>query len=177
MEQDENEGLRFPIGRHIPVMSFNRDAVNAWISEIEGFPSRFRAVVDGIRAPELEKRYRPGGWNIRQLAYHLADSHTHILIRFKWALTEDKPLIKAYYEERFAELSDSRSGPIGIALRGLESVHERWVSLMRSMDDADFQKAFLHPETGLENSLFDRAAHYAWHGKHHLEHVKLALSA
>jgi hypothetical protein len=159
------------------VRDFERTKVDACIREIEEFPARLRAKVERLSEAQLEKTYRPGGWTVRQVAYHLNDSHTHIYIRFKWALTEDKPLIKAYFEDRWAELPDSKHGPIELPLRGLEAIHARWAALMRSMDDAAFRKSFLHPETGLENFLFDRVASYVWHGRHHLAHIDLALAS
>lgn len=177
MDNLDLQTLRFPIGTHHLVTRFDRTAVNVCITEIEKSPARLRARVTGLSEADLEKRYRPEGWTVRQVVYHLADSHTHIYIRFKWALTEEKPLIKPYQEDRWAELPDSLSGNIEIPLRGLESIHARWASLMRTMDDAAFGKAFIHPETGLENLLFDRVASYVWHGRHHLAHIDLALRA
>jgi hypothetical protein len=169
------EALKYPVGKHETVARFDRVAVNAGIAEIAAFPAKLRARLAGVHEADLEKRYRPGGWTVRQLVYHLADSHTHIYVRFKWTLTEDAPTIKAYQEDRWAELPDYR-GPVELALRGVESIHERWVALMRTMGDDDFRKAFLHPETGSHMALFDRVANYAWHGRHHLAHVDSALS-
>lgn len=169
------ERLRFPIGEHTVVDRFERAAVDAAIREIEAFPARLRKRAEGLSEASLEKRYRPGGWTVRQVVHHILDSHTNCYIRFKWALTEDKPLIKAYFEDRWAELADSKSGPIEVSLRGLEAIHDRWAALLRTMGEAEFRKSFLHPETGMENFLFDRVASYAWHGRHHLAHIELAL--
>lgn len=177
MQHGNRGNLRFPIGEHIIVECFERTAVDAAILEIEAFPARLRQTVEGLVGDALEKRYRPGGWTVRQVVHHLHDSHTNCYIRFKWALTEDKPMIKAYFEERWAELEDSKSGPIGVSLNGLEAIHARWTALLRVMGEADFRKSFLHPETGMENFLFDRVASYAWHGRHHLAHIELALDS
>lgn len=168
------EALRFPIGRHKLPAWFDRRAVDEGIAVIAALPGQVRARLAGLSDADLEKRYRPEGWNVRQLAYHLADSHTHIYIRFKWTLTEAEPIIKAYDEARWAELPDAK-GPVGIALDGLESMHARWVALMGTMSDADFRKGFIHPETGGRMTLFDRVSSYAWHGRHHLAHMELAL--
>jgi hypothetical protein len=168
------EALRFPIGRYKGPAWFDRREVEKGIEAISALPGQVRAVITGLSDRDLDKRYRPDGWSVRQLAYHLADSHTHIYIRFKWTLTEAEPTIKAYDEARWAELPDSR-GPVSIALDGLESMHTRLVVLMRTMSDADFKKGFIHPETGGRMTLFDRVACYAWHGKHHLAHIDLAL--
>lgn len=174
VETDSLEALRFPIGRHKAPAWFDRRDVDTCIDVITELPGQARAALSGLGDPELDKRYRPGGWSVRQLAYHMADSHTHCYIRFKWTLTESEPLIKAYDEARWAELPDSR-GPVGIALDGLESIHARWIALMRTMSDADFRKGFIHPETGGRMTLFDRVSAYAWHGRHHLAHIRLAL--
>jgi hypothetical protein len=174
MASENLEVLQFPIGKHKSPAWFDRRVVDEGIEAISALPGQVRAIVSGLGDGELEKRYRPGGWSVRQLAYHLADSHTHIYIRFKWTLTESEPTIKAYDEARWAELPDSK-GPVGIALDGLESMHARWTALMRTMSDADFQRGFIHPETGGRMTLFDRVSSYAWHGKHHLAHIRLAL--
>jgi len=174
MEPVDLEALQYPIGRHKGPAWFDRRELETGIASISELPGKVRATVTGLSESDLEKRYRPGGWSVRQLVYHLADSHTHIYIRFKWTLTEAEPLIKAYDEARWAELPDAK-GPVGIALDGIESMHARWIALMRTMSDADFQKGFIHPETGGRMTLFDRVSAYAWHGTHHLAHIKLAL--
>jgi hypothetical protein len=174
MEMEKMEALRFPIGRDKGAAWFDRNAVEEGIETIRALPGQIRAAVAGLGEADLERRYRPGGWSIRQIAYHLADSHTHIYIRFKWTLTESEPMIKAYDEALWAELPDAK-GPVGIALDGLESIHARWIVLMRTMSDSDFQKGFIHPETGGRMALFDRVSSYAWHGRHHLAHIHLAL--
>ena len=176
MPPENLETLKYPIGKYRTVERFDRSEIERGIAAIAAFPGELRTRLAGLGEPDLEKRYRPGGWTVRQVAYHLADSHTHIYVRFKWTLTEEEPLIKAYDEARWAELPDYR-GPIGLALDGLASIHARWVALMLSMSDADFGKRFLHPETGGTMALFDRVACYAWHGRHHLAHIENALRA
>jgi hypothetical protein len=177
MEDKEMESRRYPIGKHALRMWFDRKEVDACIREIDRFPARLRETVERLSEGDLEKRYRPGGWTVRQVVHHVYDSHMQSYTRFKWALTEDKPLIKAYFEERWAELPDYKLVPIELSLRGLEAVHARWTAFMRTMDDAAFQRSFVHPETGKEQLLFDRAAMYEWHGRHHLAHIELALSS
>lgn len=177
MKAGNPPNLRFPIGEHAMVAHFDRAEVDAAIREIATFPAKLRKRVEGLSESSLEKRYRPDGWTVRQVVHHLHDSHTNCYIRFKWSLTEDKPMIKAYFEDRWAELPDSKSGPIEVSLRGLEAIHDRWVVLLRTMREADYRKSFFHPETGLENFLFDRVASYAWHGRHHFAHIDLALES
>jgi hypothetical protein len=175
MDAAQLEALKFPVGTHTTVALFDRLAVDAGIAGIEAFPARLRLRLAGVDEARLDKTYRPGGWTARQVIHHMADSHTHIYVRFKWTLTEETPTIKAYDEARWAELADYQ-GPVEPALRMIEAVHARWVALMRTMDDAAFRKAFLHPETGNLMTLFDRVACYAWHGRHHLAHIDRALS-
>lgn len=174
MRPENLESLKYPIGKHRAAEHFDRAELERGIADIAAFPEALRARLAGLGDAELEKRYRPGGWTVRQVAYHLADSHTHIYIRFKWTLTERTPLIKAYDEALWAELPDY-GGPIGLAIDGVSSIHARWVALMRSLSDADFGKSFLHPETGGCMTLFERVACYAWHGRHHLAHIENAL--
>jgi hypothetical protein len=176
MDASELEDLRFPIGRHAVVGRFDRAAVDEGIAAIAALPEQVRARLAGLGDSDLDRRYRPGGWTVRQVVHHLADSHVHSYVRFKWALTEDTPLIKAYDEARWADLPDCR-GPVEPALDSLAAVHARWTALLRCMSDADFGKAFVHPETGETLALFDRVAAYAWHGRHHLAHIGLALRA
>jgi hypothetical protein len=107
---------------------------------------------------------------VRQVVHHVPDSHLNSYVRFRWALTEDEPTIKAYFEERWAELPDARTAPVEISLRLLECLHARWVGLLRSLDDAQWKRTFRHPELGLI-SLEKNSALYAWHGRHHVAHI------
>ncbi len=177
MDRPDTEKSRYPIGKHVLRTRYDKDEVEAAIRAAEGFPARLRAKVEKLDERELERTYRTGGWNIRQLVHHTHDSHLQVYTRFKWALTEDKPVIKAYYEERWAELQDYKQVPIELSLRGLEAIHARWTALMRTMDEAAFRRSFIHPETGAEQFLFDRVAMYVWHGNHHLAHIELALAS
>jgi hypothetical protein len=114
--------------------------------------------------------YRPGGWTVRQVVHHLPDSHLNSYVRFKLALTEEGPTIKPYYEDRWAELEDARHAPLNISLTLLESLHRRWVMLLRSLAEKDFARTFLHPELGVM-SLEKNLSLYAWHGRHHVAHI------
>jgi hypothetical protein len=163
------EDLKHPIGR----FSFQAPSTPAqrsqWIDEIAAAPAQLRAAVARLTDEQLDTPYRPEGWTVRQVVHHVPDSHLNSYVRFKLALTEDNPTIKPYDEAAWAELADL-STPIEVSLTLLESLHARWVVLMRSMSDADFLKQFRHPERGpvtLEMNL----ALYAWHGKHHISHI------
>jgi hypothetical protein len=126
--------------------------------------------VNGLTETQLDTPYRQGGWTVRQIVHHVPDSHLNSYIRFKLALTEDRPTIKPYDEALWAGLSDSRDTPVETSLTLLESLHSRWIVLMRGMGEADWKRTFNHPERGvvsLENTL----AMYAWHSKHHVAHI------
>jgi hypothetical protein len=130
-----------------------------------------RAATAGLTDAQLDTPYRPGGWTVRQVAHHLPDSHVQAFIRFKLALTEDEPRIKAYYEDRWAELPDSR-GPVEPPLAMLEAVHSRWLDLMAGMAEAEWSRTFFHPEHDRLLRLDATLGMYAWHGKHHVAHVR-----
>jgi DinB superfamily len=167
MDQDD---LRYPVGRFTPPAVVSREQVETWIGEIARLPAALRAAVAPLSPAELDTPYRPGGWRVRQVVHHLADSHMNSYIRFKWALTEDRPLIKAYFEDRWAELPDYASVPIETSLELLEALHRRWVGVLRGLGPVELSREFLHPESGPVR-LDVNVGIYAWHGRHHLAHV------
>lgn len=164
------EELKYPIGRFKFDGEVNREKIESWIGEIETLPQRLRKALEGLSEEQLDTPYRSGGWSVRQVVHHLGDSHLNSYVRFKLALTEECPRIKPYYEDRWAELPDARTAEVEDSLAFLEILHKRWVKLLRSLKDADWQREFDHPESGL-NSLAKTLALYAWHGNHHLAHV------
>lgn len=166
---------RYPIGRYQPPDHIEQQHISEWIEEISHLPGEIGPVVAPLAESQLNQRYREGGWTIRQIVYHLGDSHLNSYVRFKWALTESTPLIKAYDEARWADLPDS-NGSVEDALFFLEALHRRWVNMFRSMPDADWDRSFEHPETGKLISLKTNLGLYAWHGRHHLAHITHALS-
>ncbi len=165
------ETLRFPIGKFEAPPILTQELTDGYIKDIERFPARLKQVVNGLDDSQLDTPYRPDGWTIRQVVNHLADSHMNSLIRFKLALTEEEPTIKPYYEERWAELADSKTMPIGPALLLLEGLHQRWTVLLRSLNAQDLKKTFIHPEHGKRFRLDENIGIYAWHGNHHLAHI------
>ena len=162
--------LRYPIGRFSPPDPVTRDQVGAWIDDIAGLPADLRRTVSPLTDGRLDTPYRPGGWTVRQVVHHLPDSHMNSLIRFKWALTEDRPTIKAYDEKGWAVLLDSRE-PVAGALDLLDALHRRWVSLLRRLSRAQLRREFVHPESG-PATLAVTVGAYAWHGRHHLAHIE-----
>jgi hypothetical protein len=166
------DSLRFPVGPFRPRPSLSEEEKAELIHEIEAFPELFRAAVEELSVEELETPYREGGWTIRQVAHHVPDSHLQGYVRFKLALTEDSPNIKTYEQAAWAETHDSRRGPVGPSLDLLEGLHQRWGHLLRSLSPDDFARTYRHPELG-ELSLEKTLQLYAWHGRHHLAHVRL----
>ncbi|MEQ1764470.1 MAG: YfiT family bacillithiol transferase [Pyrinomonadaceae bacterium] len=159
--------LRFPIGKFDPAAYASREAN---IDSLANLPANLRTVVDGLSDEQLDTPYRPEGWTLRQTVHHIADSHINTLTRFKLALTEDTPpTIKPYHEERWAELADSKL-PVEVSLAIIDGIHSRLVEMLRSLSDAEFQKEFIHPETG-PWTIEKATALYAWHSKHHTAHV------
>ena len=163
--------IQYPIGRFEPLTLVDNAHVVEWIADIESLPGDLRRVVSSLTDNQLDTPYRQGGWTARQVVHHLADSHLNSYVRFKWALTEERPVIKAYWEDRWAELPDYRDTPIEVSLGLLESLHSRWCVLLRSLSDDDLQREFVHPESG-PVALALSIANYAWHGRHHLAHIE-----
>lgn len=165
---------RYPLGPFQFQGPADLDRRRASIDRIAALPGRLRTVLEGLDEAGLARRYRVGGWTIRQVVHHLPDSHLNAFIRFRLALTEERPTIKPYDEAAWAELLDSRTAPIEASLRLLEGLHERWVCLLRGMSEADFTRTFIHPEQPAERDLDWLLALYAWHGDHHVAQVEQA---
>ena len=126
--------------------------------------------MQGLSEARLDTPYRPGGWTVRQVVHHLPDSHLNSYVRFKLALTEEEPTIKPYYEDRWAELQEAKTAPIELSLALLDSLHKRWVLMLRSMKSEDWKRTFRHPDLGVV-SLEKNVALYSWHGRHHVAHI------
>jgi len=168
--QHEEVDLQYPIGRFEFPREVSSEDRARFIQEIAETPANLRAAVAGLSGEQLDTPYRPGGWTVRQVVHHVPDSHMNSYVRFRLALTEEEPTIKPYDEARWAELADARTAGIETSLALLESLHERWVLLLRSLSPADFRRQFRHPELGVV-SLEKNLALYAWHGRHHVAHI------
>ena len=161
---------RFPIGKFHFDGPPSEDQRKKLIDDIGETPAALRAAVEGLSAQQLDTPYREGGWTVRQVAHHVPDSHMNAYVRFKLALTEDEPTIKPYAEDRWAQLGDTQATPIEVSLVLVESLHNRWVELLRSLRPEDWKRSFRHPELGLV-SLEKNLALYSWHGRHHVAHI------
>ena len=164
------DDLRYPIGRFSPPASSLPGIRAAHIQTLRVLPERLRAAVSGLSDSQLDTPYREGGWTVRQVVHHVADSHANCYIRFKLALTEEWPTVKPYDEAAWANLADSRRLPVEVALGLIEGLHGRWVGLLESLSEEDFQKGYNHPEQGRQN-LARVLALYDWHCRHHTAHI------
>ncbi|MEK4510657.1 YfiT family bacillithiol transferase [Paenibacillus sp. FSL K6-2524] len=164
---------RYPIGEFKCSEIISHEEVTDWINEIREFPSRLVEVVSNLTDVELNKTYRVNGWTICQVVHHIADSHMNAFIRFKLALTEDNPTIKPYDQDEWAKSADCKL-PIEASLSIIESLHERWSYLLQSLSEEQLNRTFHHPDSGLV-PVKRNIGIYAWHGNHHLAHIKNAL--
>lgn len=165
------EQLKYPIGKYQKVEEITPELLTEQITIIASFPERLAHEVQKLSQKQLDTPYRNGGWTVRQVVHHCADSHMNSFIRFKLALTEDKPTIKPYEQGLWAELADSKTTEIEDSLLILSGLHRRWVKLLRSLSPNDLMKVFIHPETGKEVSVGENIGIYAWHCNHHLAHI------
>lgn len=175
-ESIDIESLRYPVGKLKVPKDVLKEQISEWINTIELFPSKVREITENLSDEELDWKYRPDGWTIRQVVHHVADSHMNSIIRFKLALTEDVPAIKPYHEDKWAELADSKAS-ISISLALLDGLHAHWTILLKSMCEEDFKRKIFHPELGSELSLAFMLGLYSWHCRHHLAHIKQGLES
>lgn len=175
MEDNSLEKLKYPIGTFVVPDEIGKGQLTDWIARLEALPAALEDLVRDLSDAQLNTPYRPGGWTVRQVLHHIADSHHNSYIRFKWALTEDRPLIKAYDEKAWASLFDSRTAPIALSLDHLKAVHAKLVYLLKGLDANQLERTFIHPESKAESSLAENVGRYAWHGSHHFTHIRNLL--
>ncbi len=175
MTEEQLEKLKYPIGQFECPTNITKQHIENWISVLENFPNRIENLVKDLTDSQLDTVYRPDGWTVRQVVHHISDSHHHSYNRFKWALTEDKPLIKAYFEDRWAELIDSKTAPIGMSINHIKAIHFKLVYLLKTLSQDDLNKSFIHPETNSEVLLSYNIGNYAWHSNHHYAHIENLL--
>lgn len=161
---------RYPVGASPAPESITADKIPHYIASLAALPENLRSAVYGLSEAQLDTPYREGGWTIRRLVHHVADSHMNAYIRTRLALTEDWPVIKPYDEKLWAELADARTLPVEVSLELLEPLHRRWVALLKSLSGADWERGYQHPEHGRMN-LLQVLADYEWHSRHHVAHI------
>lgn len=160
----------YPAGPFEQSSDYDDEQKLEFISTIATMPSKMREAVEGLTGDQLDTKYK--NWTIRQIVHHVADSHMHVYIRFKWTLTEDNPLIKAFDESDWSELKDCKTMPVEPSLTLLEGLHQRWTALLLGMTAEQYQRSFSHPETGDTVSLRLALPSYAWHGQHHTAQIE-----
>jgi uncharacterized damage-inducible protein DinB len=161
---------RYPIGKFEMPAQVSPARRQQAMDEIASTPAKLCAAVKGLNDAQLDTPYRQGGWTVRQLVHHVPDSHLNAYVRLKLALTEDSPTIKPYDEAAWAKLADSNSTPIEVSLTLMDSVHDRWVRIWRSLKPEQFARKLVHPENG-ERTVDWLLFLYEWHGKHHTAHI------
>ncbi|WP_419801946.1 YfiT family bacillithiol transferase [Mucilaginibacter sp.] len=165
---------RYPTGKYTPPASFTNEQIQSWVAEIAALPGQMRQAVVGLNYQQFDTPYRLGGWTIRQVIHHVADSHANALTRFKLALTEENPTIKPYREADWALLPDYKM-PVAPSFQMIEGIHYRWAELMKSLTEEQWSRTFFHPGNQKITSLKEALGLYVWHGRHHLAHIGLAL--
>ena len=163
-------GFQYPIGKFVPPGKVSDQDRQAFIHQIEDAPAALWSAGTGLSDEQLDTPYRDGGWTVRQVVHHVADSHLNAFVRFKLAMTEDQPTVKTYDQKRWAELPDAKTVPVVVSLNLVDSLHKRFVALLRSMSAGDFARTMNHPEMGIV-PLDHYLALYAWHGRHHVAHI------
>ena len=165
-----SEDLRYPIGRFSPQENYTSQNLKDFIKRIADLPQKLEAAIRNLNPSQLDTPYRDGGWTVRQVIHHVADSHMNAYIRVKWTLTEDSPLIKAYFEKGWAETPETKADP-SLSLNLLKALHEKWVTLLNGLTSVELKRAFTHPDTKKSVTLEALMGMYAWHGDHHLGHI------
>lgn len=166
------EQKKYPIGKFQNLIKISDQDLDHHLKIIKDFPAKLKSLVGNWNDEQLDTQYREGGWRVRQLVNHLADSHMNSFIRFKLALTEENPTIKCYDEAKWAELQDSFNMDIKPALQILKGLHKRWVFEMKSLTNREFDSSFFHPEQNRNISLRESIAFYSWHCDHHFAHIE-----
>ncbi len=161
---------RYPIGKYEP-QAFSPELKNCWLQDIKYLPDELEMALQNLDGYQLETPYREGGWTIKQLVHHIADSHMNAYIRFKLGLTEADPVIKPYEEKEWAKLPDVNSVPVNVSTTLLNALHQRWYAVLKDLTEEAFQRTVTHPEHGRKMSLWFLLGLYAWHGKHHVAHI------
>ncbi|HJW27786.1 MAG TPA: putative metal-dependent hydrolase [Saprospiraceae bacterium] len=164
------EHLKYPVGPWTWPETVSESEIAEGIQIIEAFPDKVARAISGFTNAQLDTPYRPGGWTIRQLVHHLADSHMNAYVRFKLALTEDNPVIKPYDQDKWASLADSLDDP-DVSMNILTGMHRRWVNIMNDMSPSDWDRPLRHPEHSIPLNLRKLVAQYRWHCEHHLQHI------
>jgi hypothetical protein len=165
------ETLRYPVGKFSVPTSFSPAELKEWLNILEELPSKLQREVNGMTDEQLDTPYRDGGWTVRQVVHHLADSHVNSYCRMKLILTEDHPTIRPYLEAKWAELKEAKTAPVAISLDILFAIHKRMLLMLNNVSTEELDRTYFHPETQKTSTLKALIALYAWHSRHHLAHI------
>lgn len=160
----------FPSGEYVAPIDYDAGAVSSWVAQLRAVPDRARDLVAGLSDEQLDTKYR--NWTIRQIIHHIVDSHVNCYVRFKWALTEDQPVIKPYDESRWSELPDAVEAPLDSSLLLLDGLHQRWCEMVERLTAQQLEYGFFHPELDKVVKLWEALPAYVWHADHHLSQVE-----
>lgn len=172
MDHKELERLRYPIGNFSFNDKYTKNELLGWLTDLKQLPEKLSILLSSASDKQLETPYRLNGWTVRQLLHHIADSHHHSYTRFKWALTEENPIIKAYEEKDWANLQDGSNAPIQLSLDYLKALHGKMVYMLEGLSKEDLGRCYIHPDDNSEVTVVENIAKYAWHGNHHLAHIE-----
>lgn len=161
---------RYPIGKYEP-QPFSEKQKEEWLNDLKFLPEELERAINNLDAFQLSTPYREGGWKVKQLVHHIADSHMNAYIRFKLGLTEDSPTIKPYEEKEWAKLADNETVPVNVSITLLHALHQRWHATIENLTQDEFERMVVHPEHGRKMTLWFLLGMYAWHGKHHVAHI------
>ena len=168
------DDLRYPVGKFHFDPNVTPATRRACFAQVREAPAAMRAAVRGLTASQFDTPYRPDGWTVRQVVHHVPDSHMNAYVRMKLAVTEDHPAVKTYEEGRWADLPEAKSGAVAMSIDLLDALHRRWVAFLRALPEGNFRKTFSHPEWGIV-SIDESLGMYAWHCRHHTEHIRMAI--
>jgi len=174
MKKAELKALKYPIGEFKMPKKISDKDLESQLKIIAGFPSKMRKEVDKVKDDVLEYRHRLGGWTIRQIVHHCADSHMNAFIRTKLAYTEKNPTIKPYDESAWANTADAGEAPVTWSLDLLDGLHNRWVTLLSELNDEELKRTYFHPASNKKVQLNYLVFLYAWHCNHHIAHIQQA---
>jgi uncharacterized damage-inducible protein DinB len=171
MDNEALEKLKYPIGKFVKPDFIDDQLLQQCFNDIETLPTKLKAAVKGLTEEQLNTPYRPDGWTVKQVVHHVCDSHLNSYIRFKWALTEDTPVIKTYSQALWAGLKEYELLSVEDSLAFIEVLHKRLITLLRSLTKEELEREFIHPEMKTKIKLRNNIALYAWHSKHHTAHI------
>ena len=166
------ESLQYPIGKYIE-QPFSEKQLKEWLLDVETLPLHLEHAMLNLDEAQMLIPYREGGWNIKEIVHHVADSHMNASIRFKNALCEHNPSIKPYNQDAWAKMTDTEELPVNISITLLFALHHRWHTILKNMQPEDWNRTMFHPEYNKTMTLWYMLGNYAWHGKHHVAHIRI----